>query len=212
MARGLTTPARSSPYFLFFILLLLSFCYLFHILCVLLTWAKDRRSSKQPSMPRVLITRISELYVLSIIIFSLTQIRRNMLCVCVCECVPTFVLKLSLRLWDIGLLFRLTFMQNVAAYVAAPPPPPVQIWTRAQHDTIAIILVFKYSLQGLGGFSFFVVYRFDWLLKWFYRIRDCCSGISFFFSFSFSLFQHSGPSMLVTWELPLALFPFGSFK
>lgn len=37
-------------------------------------------------MPRVLITRISELYVLSIIIFSLTQIRRNMLCVCVCEC------------------------------------------------------------------------------------------------------------------------------
>lgn len=78
-------------------------------------------------MPRVLITRISELYVLSIIIFSLAQIRRNMLCVCVRVCVPTFVLKLSLRLWDIGLLFRLTFMQNVAAYVTAPPPTPLQI-------------------------------------------------------------------------------------
>lgn len=94
----------------------LFFCYLFHILCVLLTWAKDRRSSKQPSTPRVLITRISEVYVHSIFIFSLLH-RLGAIC-CVCECVPTFVLKLSLRLWDIGLLFRLTFMQNVAA----PPP------------------------------------------------------------------------------------------
>lgn len=201
MARGLlTTPARSSLFF--FILLLLFFCYLFHILCVLLTWAKDRRSSKQPSMPRILITRISYmLYLHSIFIFSLLH-RLGAIC-CVWVCVPTFVLKLSLRLWDIGLLFRLTFMQNVAA------PPLFSSPSSTRYH--AIMLVFKYSLQGLGGFRFSLyVYRFDWLLKWFYRIRDCCSGI--FFLFSFSLFQHSGPSMLVTWELPLALFPFGSFE
>lgn len=84
------------------------------------------------------------------------------MCVCVSVCVPTFVLKLSHIALVLGLLVYCIAYHICKMFRAASTPPQQ---TRTQHDTIAIILVFKYSLQEPEDSC--ALYRFDWLLKWF---------------------------------------------